>query len=278
MDHWIYQDAEYLKAWIEMLLRARYAKEPGTEMIDGELITVNYGEFLYGRVKWSDRLKISEQRLRTLLKKLMKDDMLEKVSEHRKCTLYRIKNYENYQNFNHLINQQINQQQILAYQEIAATTNQQTNAASTASQPAANQQLTTKEQRNKVNKEIKKDLKEYRPEITELTDFLVYWIKQNNQNAKIPTDLSKWHDEMDKLERLDNYDTFQIRTVIDWCQQDSFWKSNILSVPKLREKMSTLVLQMQRGQARPTGGKVTSFERLKQLAKEAEAREASGHY
>lgn len=122
-----------------------------------------------------------------------------------------------------------------------------------------------------------KELKEYRPETMELTNHLIFWMKRNNDNAKIPSSLNKWNDEMDKLERIDKYDYMKIRSAIDWCQQDSFWKSNILSVPKLREKMGTIVMQMQRKSS--TGnGKVSSFARLQQLAREESEREASGNY
>ena len=68
----------------------------------------------------------------------------------------------------------------------------------------------------------------------------------NNPKAKIPDDLSKWLDAMDKIERLNGYTVDQIKAVIEWSQQDEFWKSNILSVPKLREKIDTLIMQMQR--------------------------------
>ncbi|OXM83991.1 hypothetical protein [Paenibacillus rigui] len=169
MDHWIYKDAEYLKVWLEMLLRARFSKDPGNELIDGELITVKQGEFIFGRVKWSERLGIGEQRIRTLVKKLMNEEMISFVSSHRKCTLYRICNYENYQNFifkdeshNKLLTKSYvsyfshddNQQIMQAYQEIAGNYNHDTNHLLTSIQPSANHQLTTKEQSNKDNKEI----------------------------------------------------------------------------------------------------------------------------
>lgn len=128
-----------------------------------------------------------------------------------------------------------------------------------------------------LNLKPNKELKAYRPETIDLTNHLIFWMKQNNSKAKVPTSLDKWNDEMDKLERIDKYDYTQIRTAIDWCQQDSFWKSNILSVPKLREKMSTIVLQMQRKSGNSVG-KVSSFTRLQQLAEEEYRREASGNY
>lgn len=156
-EHWIYKDAEYLKVWIEMLVRARHSEEPTTEMIEGQLVTINYGEFIFGRPGWSKRLGISEQRLRTLIKKMTDDGMIESTSKFHKFSLYRIKNY---QKFNQLDNQQSNQQKDLAEQGIEEANNQQNNQLinlqSTSSQPASNQQLTTKEE----CKELKNDKKE----------------------------------------------------------------------------------------------------------------------
>lgn len=157
-DHWIYQDAEYLKVWMEMLFLARYSDEPHNELIDGDLVTVGYGQFIYGRVKWSERLKISEQRLRTLITKLKKAKMIDVVDTHRKCSVYEILNYAK---FNHQDNHHSNH----THQGISVDANHQVNQLPTSSQPAANQQPTTKEQskQRKQGKQSNKDinLKEY---------------------------------------------------------------------------------------------------------------------
>jgi hypothetical protein len=154
-DHWIYQDAEYLKVWLEMLFLARFSEETHTELIDGDLISVEYGQFIFGRVKWSQRLKISEQRLRTLMVKLKKENMIELVLEHRKCSVYALVNYAK---FNHESNHQKTQSQ----QWFEDDANHQINQLPTISQPSANHQPTTKEQcSNKVNKDnnVQEDIK-----------------------------------------------------------------------------------------------------------------------
>lgn len=152
-DHWIYQDAEYLKVWMEMLFLARFSTEPHTELIDGDLITINYGEFIYGRINWSKRLKVSEQRLRTLIAKLKKENMIELVLDHRKCSIYTLVNYAK---FNHESNHQSDH----TGQVFEGDANHQSNQQPTISQPSANHQPTTKEQskqRNKDNK-VKKEV------------------------------------------------------------------------------------------------------------------------
>jgi hypothetical protein len=161
VDHWIYQDAEYFKVWFEMLYRARFSHEPEKKLIEGKLVTIEYGQFIFGRMSWSERLNISEQRLRTLLKKLTDDDMIEVVQKFNKFSLYYIKNYAKF-------NQQGNQQKTHEYQGFESDANQHNNQQLTSSQPAANQQLTTQEQCiNNVNKVNKDKTKTYTPEFDE---------------------------------------------------------------------------------------------------------------
>jgi hypothetical protein len=44
----------------------------------------------------------------------------------------------------------------------------------------------------------------------------------------------------------------KIRNAIKWCQNDEFWRANILSMPKLREKYDQMRLSAERG-SRPAG-------------------------
>lgn len=62
-----------------------------------------------------------------------------------------------------------------------------------------------------------------------------------------PEGMSSWCKQMDYILRLDKRAPEDVARVIDWCQSDSFWRANIMSPKKLREKWETLVLQMERG-------------------------------
>lgn len=59
-------------------------------------------------------------------------------------------------------------------------------------------------------------------------------------------DIGKWGHEMDKILRLDKRTPEELAKVIDWCQQDDFWKDNILSPAKLRKQLDQLELKMSR--------------------------------
>jgi hypothetical protein len=117
-------------------------------------------------------------------------------------------------------------------------------------------------------------------EATILTRLLAKLMLQNNPNARIPKaekDAQKWIAEMERIHRLDGYSYDEIKQVIIWCQNDEFWKANILSTKKLREKMPTLVLQMRRKGNQPQGRSQSKYERtvsvLDRLYREAETNE-----
>lgn len=62
--------------------------------------------------------------------------------------------------------------------------------------------------------------------------------------CKPPNVTRRWIDDMDKLMRIDLHSAEEVEAVINWCQQDSFWRSNILSPAKLRAKFDALKLRM----------------------------------
>jgi hypothetical protein len=68
-------------------------------------------------------------------------------------------------------------------------------------------------------------------------------ILENNSSHKKPNH-QKWADDIRLMMERDNRSEEQIKYLIDWCQRDSFWKVNILSPSKLREKFDQLVLKV----------------------------------
>lgn len=116
---------------------------------------------------------------------------------------------------------------------------------------------------DKNDKNIKN--KEYSSEIIRMADRLKFLILQNNPGAKTPTNLTKWQSDFDKMKRIDNRTDEQIFAVMEFSQIDTFWKANILSAGKLREKFDTLLLQKDRPkpQQKPTAVNKANFEQRK---------------
>ena len=116
--HWIWQEPEALKFWVALLLQANW--ETKTTMFNKRLITVERGQVVFGRKVWSERLRISEMKLRRYLEMLKAEGMINQQITSR-YSLITVLNYHEYQ-----------------------VNNQQT----TSKQPASNQQVTTSKQYN----------------------------------------------------------------------------------------------------------------------------------
>jgi hypothetical protein len=67
--------------------------------------------------------------------------------------------------------------------------------------------------------------------------------------SKRPTITKAWRDAARRLIDKDGRTVEQIVRAIDWCQDDDFWRPNIMSMPKLREKYDQLRLQAARTSA-----------------------------
>lgn len=85
-----------------------------------------------------------------------------------------------------------------------------------------------------------------RPEIDRLCEHLASRIEANG--SKRPTIGKTWHDAARLMLDNDGRTEQEVHGAIEWCQSDEFWRSNILSMPKLREKYDQLRLQAQRNQ------------------------------
>lgn len=91
--------------------------------------------------------------------------------------------------------------------------------------------------KSKVKKDkYLEDSKEYKLSIL-LRDLIL----RRDENSRCKNaDMQKWSKEIDLLHRKDNRSYEDIEKIIRWCQQDVFWKANILSTHKLREKFDSL--------------------------------------
>ena len=101
INHWIWKDSEYLKAWIYLLFRANFSN--ANVLVDKMLVNVSKGQFITSLKKLSDDTGMSIQRLRTFLK-LLEIDQMVKIETSSKLTKITICNYDNYQDAQHTAN------------------------------------------------------------------------------------------------------------------------------------------------------------------------------
>lgn len=71
--------------------------------------------------------------------------------------------------------------------------------------------------------------------------------------SKRPTITQHWRDSARRMIDLDGVALEDVLGAIRWSQNNEFWRANILSMPKLRQKYDQLRLQANRGQLAPTG-------------------------
>lgn len=83
-----------------------------------------------------------------------------------------------------------------------------------------------------------------REDVERVCTYLAEWIVRNG--SRRPTITKKWRTEARLLIDRDGRPLDEIRETIAWSQRDPFWRSNILSLPKLRQRYDQLRLAMQR--------------------------------
>ena len=94
LDHWVWQNEKYLKAWIWFLLRANH--DDNKVLIGADLIEIKRGEFITSLNNISAHTKMTMQSTRTFLTLLEKDEMIVKKSTS-KLTKITVLNYDSYQ-------------------------------------------------------------------------------------------------------------------------------------------------------------------------------------
>jgi hypothetical protein len=126
------------------------------------------------------------------------------------------------------------------------------------------------EKRREVDKK-RKELSTTNPAYKELANYLAERIQSNG--SKKPTVTKAWIDDMRLLVERDGRTPEQVYAAIDWCQQDAFWRSNILSPGKLRAKYDQLRLRAstQHEQAQPKGLATLIAMREEELAMNTQA-------
>lgn len=86
-----------------------------------------------------------------------------------------------------------------------------------------------------------KEISPPRADVEQLCQHLADCIEENG--SKRPAITSAWRTSARLLLDKDGRTVEQVLRAIDWCQADSFWRANVLSMPKLRDKYDQLRLK-----------------------------------
>lgn len=92
--HWIFQDAEKFKWWVDLLIMASH--EECKTLINGELVSLKRGQLTVSLSFLSSRWGRSKEKVLNFLRLLESDRMIERFAD-RKSTTITICNYDSYQ-------------------------------------------------------------------------------------------------------------------------------------------------------------------------------------
>ena len=106
---------------------------------------------------------------------------------------------------------------------------------------------------------------EHRPDVDAVCDAMAASVQRRTGRA--PRITTAWRTQARLMIDRDGRTVEEVTRIIDWVDGNDFWRANVLSVPKLRQKFDTLRLQSQRPQGRPQGGQVF-YDLAEQFAKE----------
>lgn len=254
-NHPIWQDVTKFRIFFYIVGNAVFTQD-GLKIGN---ITVQRGQFLRSYrnlrqdLEYKEKKAIKMYSLSSISRKidqLVKEERL-KIEDTDMGTLFTVVNYEQYQGFEQ-------------YKK---------NDTETVLEQYGNGTGTVLEQYGNNNKNVKKVKKDNKDKKTsrhkfetcdlELAELLFQKMRENNPTVKKPN-LESWANEVRLMRQIDKRTIEQILYLIDWTQKDSFWRSNVLSIAKLRKQYDTLVLRVKESKAGKgnNNGKTTDAERL----------------
>jgi len=231
-DHWLWEDKPFSKgqAWIDLLMLANH--EDSKFLLGNQLVEAKRGDVITSEIKLMARWGWSNTKVRTFISLLEKDSMLIKKTDSKKSVLT-LTNYSVWQDSKS--EKKVQQKCIRSALEVQKNTINNSNNSN-------NSNNVNNSNKSNISSCLKNKFSDNAIEIS-LSSELFNLMLVNNQNAKKP-DFQKWAKSIDLMIRADKRDPVEIGEVIRWCQRDSFWKGNILSTSKLRDKYDQLVLRM----------------------------------
>jgi len=213
-----YSDSQYVHLWVHLLMSVNWIEKRLKLHNSHKYIDLHPGQVLTSRDVLSKETGINTSKVERILKSLENEQQIEQQT-FSKYRVISIVNWDIYQTTEQQIEQQVNSRRT-----------------------ASEQQVNTKKNLKEV-KELKEITKDLPSDSLRLSGMLANFILQNfpnNLTAKKQDAVKRWADEIDKMNRIDGRTWNEIEAMIAWCQRDNFWKGNILSGAKLREKFDQL--------------------------------------
>lgn len=202
----VWKDTEYLAVWIFLLLNASHREI--NMLYNGEKIVLLPGQLITGRKLIASKTGVSESKVQRILQRFVFEQQIEQQTSTR-SRIITISNWNQYQQME-----------------------------------SAKQEKPKKTEKQIVKTEFENDSFEMR-----CVDRLIQSCVAQFPNSKIPQtpkEKCAWCSYIEKMMRLDGRTEEEITEAIAFAVSDEFWKPNIRSTKKLREKFETLIVQARR--------------------------------
>jgi len=295
------------QAWIDLILLARHSDGTFMDR-RGNLIEGKRGGVYRSERSLAERWEWSRKKTSNFLSRLVQDNMIEMYKENAKAeTMIFIVNYDNFQsagtNDREFIGNQLgfmegrNREQNGAsegatarpdeYREIQiwGASREPVESQSRASrEPVRNIYKNDKNEKNDKNDKEERDIvapggstpthqADYGSGSFEMqcVEHLIASCLESFPKAKVPDTLAKknkWALEIEKMKRLDHLSEAEIKQALIFATSDSFWKTNIRSTKKFREKFETLYTQSQTTRGKSSNALYDTADRLNKLGGE----------
>ena len=223
----IWQDPYYLKLWMYCLMKATHKEHK--QIVGNQLLVLQPGEFITGRTALADDLnkgmkpkqRQSELSWWRYLNNLEKWEMLN-IKKTNKYSVVSIVKWSEYQE-----------------------SEQQLNINCTSDEQQLNTNKNVKNVKNDKNNTSRQKFA-YEPSDMELAELLFNYIQDNGDKANLikAPNFESWANTIRLMRERDGRTHEGIKYLIDWTQNDEFWRGVILSPAKLREKFDQLVVRV----------------------------------
>lgn len=226
----VWTDANQLKLWLLILMKASH--DGNRFLFNGQQVDVTSGQLVTGAHALAFEFnngvprdnQVAWRKVWRWVKRFENEGMLT-IKSNNKYSVITVVNYPQYQSSDNPM----------------TTQRQSTDNPVTTIKNAKNAKNANKRDSQHSRK------REYADDSPELIEATYLWekIKNNNPEHRKPN-LQAWANDIRKMHEIDKRPFDKIHRMIDWCQSDTFWQTNILSVAKLREKYDTMKAQANR--------------------------------
>lgn len=262
MDSRLYRDSQAVHLWLHLILKANHTDEEVNTDIG--MMIVRRGQMITGRPTLVSETFIPDNKVKSLLRTFESKGMINIESKGRKFSLISIVKYDDFQSQN------------------CPTIVQQMSNANTSKNAPLSDVCPTDVQRLSINNNniLNTNVFNDRPRISKSSprkakpeaavsspkgdkwgtaddlkaaQWIFQLITRISPSAKTPN-WSGWANDVRLMREQDSRTHSDICQMFKFANQDSFWKSNILSPAKLREKWTQLEAKRNtQGQGKPSG-------------------------